>query len=214
MVNKTVPEYLSNLVPSYFGQTHQYSTQNNYNLVHVHSRTAYYNNSFLPSTVRLWNELPANIKSNVSVNSMKLFLNNTIHPVPSYFYAGSRIGQILHTRIRTESSALKDHLYKKNIEVNPYCSCKLAETSEHFILRDRPFNLKGGGYGFLFGSEYFFRTIRELEYLFFFVAQSAKFFFQNSTLGYMTKTLNQIFFFPSIKVRIFFSATLGIRIIF
>ena len=47
---------------------------------------------------------------------MKLFLNNTINPVPSYLYAGSRIGQILHTRIRTESSALKDHLYKKNIE--------------------------------------------------------------------------------------------------
>ena len=46
MVNKTVPEYLSNLVPSSFGQTHQYSTRNHSNLVHVHSRTAYYNNSF------------------------------------------------------------------------------------------------------------------------------------------------------------------------
>ena len=76
-----------------------------------------------------------NFKSNVSVNSMKLFLNNTINPVPSYFYAGSRIGQILHTRIRTESSALKDHLYKKHIEANPYCSCKLVETSEHFLLK-------------------------------------------------------------------------------
>jgi hypothetical protein len=62
-------------------------------------------------------------------------LNNTINPVPSYFYAGSRIGQILHTRIRTESSALKDHLYKKNIEANPYCSCKLVEMSEHFLLK-------------------------------------------------------------------------------
>jgi hypothetical protein len=71
-------------------------------------------------------------KSNVSVNFMKIFLNNTINPVPSYFYAGSRIGQMLHTTIRTESSALKDHLYKKNIEANPYCSCKLVETSEHF----------------------------------------------------------------------------------
>jgi hypothetical protein len=35
-----------------------------------------------------------------------------------------------------------------------------------------------------------------------------------STLGYMTKTLNQIFFFSSTKIRIFFSATLGIRIFF
>jgi hypothetical protein len=30
----------------------------------------------------------------------------------------------------------------------------------------------------------------------------------------MTKTLNQIIFFPSTKIRIFFSATLGIRIFF
>ena len=31
-------------------------------------------------------------------------------------------------------------------------------------LRDRPFNLKGGGYVFLFRSEIFFRTTQELEY--------------------------------------------------
>ena len=36
---------------------------------------------------------------------------------------------------------------------------------------------------------------------------------QNSTLGYMTKTLNQIFF-SSTKIRIYFSATLGIGIFF
>ena len=40
-------------------------------------------------------------------------------------------------------------------------------------VRDRPFDLKGG-YGFLFRSEFFFRTTQELEYLFFFVAQRAK----------------------------------------
>jgi hypothetical protein len=51
-----------------------------------------------------------------------------------------------------------------------------------------------GGYGFLFCSEFFFRTTQELEYLFFGRAKH-KFFFQNLTLGYMTKTLNQIIFF-------------------
>ena len=34
----------------------------------------------------------------------------------------------------------------------------------------------GGGYGFLFRSEFFFRTTQELEYLFIFVALSANFF--------------------------------------
>jgi hypothetical protein len=52
---------------------------------------------------------------------------------------------------------------------------------------------------FLFRSEFFFRTRRELEYLFF-----LSHFFQNSTLVYMTKTLNQIFFFPPPKSEYFF----------
>ena len=34
-----------------------------------------------------------------------------------------------------------------------------------YHIRDRPFNLQWGGYGFLFRSEFFFRTTRELEYL-------------------------------------------------
>jgi hypothetical protein len=51
--------------------------------------------------------------------------------------------------------------------------------------------------GVMFG---FFRTTRELEY-YFFIAQIANFCFQNLTLGYMTKTLNQIIFFSSTKIR-------------
>jgi hypothetical protein len=47
-------------------------------------------------------------------------------------------------------------------------------------LRDRPFNLRGGGYGFLFRSEKKFRTTQELEYLFFCRAKR-EFFFQNLT---------------------------------
>ena len=46
----------------------------------------------------------------------------------------------------------------------------------------------------MFRSEIFFRATRELEYLFFCRAKR-EFFFQNSTLGYMTKTLNQIIIF-------------------
>ena len=40
------------------------------------------------------------------------------------------------------------------------------------------------------------------------------FFVQNLTLGYMTNTLNHIILFSSTKIRIFFSASLGIRIFF
>ena len=51
---------------------------------------------------------------------------------------------------------------------------------------------------------------------FFFRQHESKniYFFCDLILDYMTKTLNQIIFFFSTKIRIFFSATLGIRIFF
>ena len=58
---------------------------------------------------------------------------------------------------------------------------------------------------FCFVQKYFFR-----QHLFFCRAER-EFFFKNLTLGYMTKTLNQIMFFPPPN---FFSETLGIRIFF
>ena len=51
------------------------------------------------------------------------------------------------------------------------------------------------GYGFLFRTQ-------EVEFIFFGHAKH-EIFFENLTLGYMTKTLNQIFF-PSTKIRIYF----------
>ena len=55
---------------------------------------------------------------------------------------------------------------------------------------------------FCFVQNFFFGHY-ELEYLFFCRAKR-KFFFQNLTLGYMTKTLNQILFIPPPKSEYFF----------
>ena len=78
---------------------------------------------------------------------------------------------------------------------NPLKSYVFMAVGNPSWLRDRPFNLKGGGYGFLFRSEFFFWTTQELEY-----------FFQYLTLGYMTKTLNHIIlFFLHQNQNIFFS---------
>jgi hypothetical protein len=58
---------------------------------------------------------------------------------------------------------------------------------------------------FLVRSEFFFRTTQELEYLLI-LSRKARIFFQNLTLGYMTKTLNQIIFsFLHQNQNIFFS---------
>ena len=74
-------------------------------------------------------------------------------------------------------------------------------------IRDRPFNLKGGGggYGFLFRSEFCFRTTQELEYLFF-LSRGAQIFFQefNSRL-YDKNSESDYFFFLHQNQNIFFS---------
>ena len=77
------------------------------------------------------------------------------------------------------------------------CGCQL------FIVRDRPFNLQGGSYGFLFRSEFFFRTTRELEYLFF-LSRKAQFFFPEFNIRLYDKNSESNFFFPSSKSEYFF----------
>ena len=113
-----------------------YNTRNSQNITSQLCRTTYHFNSFFPSSIRLWNNLPQNVKDSKSLISFKTTLSTLCNPgkIPSYYYVGSRRGQVLHTRIRTRCSALKQHLYLRNIETNPYCQCGQVESAAHFLL--------------------------------------------------------------------------------
>ena len=60
----------------------------------------------------------------------------------------------------------------------------------------------------------FFSDNTRVRIFIFFCRAMHEIFFKNTTLGYMTKILNQIILFSSTIIRIFFSATLRIRIFF
>jgi hypothetical protein len=71
------------------------------------------------------------------------------------------------------------------------------------MVRDRPFNLKGGGYGFLFRSEFFFRTTQELDY--FFLSRKARIFFPECNIRLYDKNSESAYiFFPPPKSEFFF----------
>jgi hypothetical protein len=73
------------------------------------------------------------------------------------------------------------------------------------LIRDRPFNLQGGGYGFLFRSEFFFRTTQELEY-YFFLSRKAQIFFPKCNIWLYDKNSKlDYFFFLHQNQNIFFS---------
>jgi hypothetical protein len=78
---------------------------------------------------------------------------------------------------------------------------------------DRPFNLKGGGYGFLFRSEFFFRITQELEYLFFLSRKARNFFPEYNNRFYDKNSESDYFFFLHQNQNIFFS-NIGNQIIF
>jgi hypothetical protein len=79
-------------------------------------------------------------------------------------------------------------------------------------IRNLPFNFKGGMF-FYFAPKKNFGQHKSYN-IYFFCRTKRDIFFQNLTLGYVTKTRNQIILFSSTKIRIFFLATLGIWIFF
>ena len=96
---------------------------------------------------------------------------------------------------------METHIQESSSEVFFFVQ---KEIKSQGLVRDRPFNLKGGD-GYLFRSEFFFPTTQELEYYYFLLCKS-RIFFPEFNIRLYDKN--------STKIRIFFSATLGIRIFF
>ena len=111
-INNLTPEYLSNLV------TQPIETATRYNLRHatIHqplSNSRLYYESFIPSSISIWNELPNEAKDASTFRSFEYQLNENIKKPPKYYLVGDRYAQIQHTSHRTSCSSLNQHLVSK-----------------------------------------------------------------------------------------------------
>ena len=102
------------LSPPTVGNNTAYSFRNASNYRYIRSNTQLYYNSFLPSVVRDWNELPHSTRNAPSISTFKRSLNSTLICVPLFYLDGKRIGQIYHSRLRMDCSSLNHHLFSKN----------------------------------------------------------------------------------------------------
>ena len=141
MENGLAPLYLTDLITPRVGDTSAYSLRNSENYLSVQAHTRTYAESFLPSTVQAWNNLPASIKSANTLTAFKQRLTHATPTIPEYYYSGVRLDQILHTRLRTESSSLNQHLFKCSLVLSPNCVCGEVESNEHFLLACPRYNL-------------------------------------------------------------------------
>ncbi len=134
MVNGLTPEYLSSLFPQNVGGTLRYNLRNDSNIHPPHSRTVLYTNSFLPSVIREWNQLPLPVREASTLMTFKTLINTQSTVIPKYYYYGLRKAQVLHTRLRTNCSSLNNDLYRKNISDSPLCRCGSIENVQHYLL--------------------------------------------------------------------------------
>lgn len=140
MTKGLTPDYLASLVPPTVGSSNRYSLRNAQNYQVPRSRTASYYNSFLPSVVRAFNDLPDGIKHADTVDSFKRMLLSNVSTVPKHFFFGDRKSQILLTRLRTNCSSLSHDLFCKNIIMSPNCECGQAETTYHYFYTCNRYN--------------------------------------------------------------------------
>ena len=133
MINGLCPNYLSSLVPPTVGNNTAYSLRNASDYTYIRSNTQLYYNSFLPSVVRDWNELPHTTRNAPSISSFKRSLNSTLIGVPLFYLDGKCIGQIYHSQLRMDCSILNHHLFSKNIIDSPLCICGRPETTKHYL---------------------------------------------------------------------------------
>ena len=110
IVHNIIPLYLSSLLPQSVSNISRYNIRNSNDLQTTDTRTNQFHMSFLPSSVRAWNNLSVKVQQCDSVASFKRFFHKDNSKVPQHFYSGCRKSQILLTNLRTNCSSLNfDH---------------------------------------------------------------------------------------------------------
>lgn len=87
------PQYLADLTVPYLSQEPNYNLRSTgHNWRFPQCRTITYSNSFIPSTIQVWNPLPENIKSATSLETFKFALKSYRNQcsAPLYYLTGDR----------------------------------------------------------------------------------------------------------------------------
>ena len=100
------------------------------------ARTSTFQNSFVPQTVRDWNNLDIETQTSVSVEAFTSKLNANKAKTKIWYYTGERYLSILHARLRMLCSCLNDHLFSFiHVVDSPACDCgHVRENNRHYLL--------------------------------------------------------------------------------
>jgi hypothetical protein len=136
------PQYLIQACPPLVGTLTNYNLRNADNIILPQGRLSSYFNSYMPSTIRLWNNLDPSLKNRPSLDSFKYHIkkSKSVKKIKLYsmFYGKKAI---LHTRIRLGLSGLKSQRHDYKHVLHPtcdYCGAR-KEDAMHYLLQCRVF---------------------------------------------------------------------------
>ena len=135
--NDLLPQYLIEIIPSTVGSLNEYNLQNANDIIVPKSRKNYFLKSYIPSSIRAWNESSLDIKRATSLNSLKAKLADLYGSTTYYlFLSEDGNGAVNHSRMRMGLSALNAH--RKRYNFIPSSSCDFCnyriENVRHFLL--------------------------------------------------------------------------------
>lgn len=135
MQNGLTPGYLSNMLPTEAGSN--YHLRNSGIIRVPFCRTNQYKSSFLPCSIREWNELSQPMKNIPTLYSFKKQIKETLfaNKPNKLNQFGQKQANKHHTWLRLGLSPLRDHLYSFHIVEDNLCTfCSQgSETTSHFL---------------------------------------------------------------------------------
>ena len=124
MVYQSTPPLLYNLLPCKVEKRTHHNLRNKGNIDTPRARIDAHKYSFLPSTIKDWNQLDLKIKEAPSVNAFKRAITKFKEPPPPHYYLGKRRNNAHHARLRIGCSALRKDLFSQLHAVpSPLCAC-------------------------------------------------------------------------------------------
>ena len=125
--NGHAPNYLRKLIPPTVQSTTTYPLRNGSDLIIPFCRLSITTESFIPSTVKLWNRLDQSDRNLDTLTKLKKAIrkeqSDNTKRIPKHFYYGSRKLNIILTQLRNSYSVLNYDLSKVDIVNDVSCSC-------------------------------------------------------------------------------------------
>ena len=138
--NGITPDYLNNFFPETVGISTPYNLRNRNDYNVLNTRTELFRNSFIPSCISLWNNLPEAIcNSGTLTLSKSQLISHCFNPskIPCFYFTGSRFLSVMHSRLRNNCSNLNNDLFLNRLSPNSTCQkCgHEKEDAEHYFMQ-------------------------------------------------------------------------------